>query len=351
MSSPIKLGIVGLGRAGWGMHCAELAGREDKFQFVAACDLIPERRARMAERYGCAVYEDIEALIADPAVEMVDIATRSIDHYAHARLALEAGKDVFLEKPMCVSYEQAYRLQDLATDSPGNLYVRHNRRFEPAFQHIHEIIDAGLLGKVFEIKLRRVGYSRRDDWQTLREFGGGQLLNWGPHIVDHGLRLLDSTFAGMWCDLQQIAAAGDAEDHLKIILYGTNGRMVDLEISGGAALGEPEYRVWGSRGALTCQGEQEIHLHYLDPNQPLSERCADPGTPEDGFGSPDELPWIEETIPVNPQLPVSMDGIWDHLYAAVREGVPFPIDLGEAVQTMLVLTAARENTPFQLPED
>jgi len=333
------------------MHCAELAGREEKFRIVAACDLFPERRARMAERYGCAVYEDIEALIADPEVEMVDIATRSIDHFAHARLALEAGKNVFLEKPMCVSYEEAYRLQDIAADSAGNLYVRHNRRFEPAFQHIREIIDSGLLGEVFEIKLRRVGYSRRDDWQTLLQYGGGQLLNWGPHIVDHGLQLLGSTFAGMWSDLRRVAAVGDAEDHLKIVLYGTSGRLVDLEISGGAALGEPEYLVWGTRGALVCRGEAEITLRYLDPAQPLAERCADPGTPSDGFGTPEELPWIEETFAVNPQLPVSLDGIWDHLYAAVREGVPFPIDLGEAVQVMLVLTAARENTPFQIPQE
>ena len=106
---------------------------------------------------------------------------------------------------MCVNWEQAKALRALSATSRGNLYIRHNRRFEPGFQHVREIIDSGLLGEVFEIKLRRVGYSRRDDWQTIMEFGGGQLLNWGPHIVDHSLRLLGAPLKSLWSDLKQTA--------------------------------------------------------------------------------------------------------------------------------------------------
>ena len=62
------------------------------FRITAACDLIEDRRAKMAERYGCAAYERIEDLINDSQVELVDIATRSCDHFAHAKMALLAGK-------------------------------------------------------------------------------------------------------------------------------------------------------------------------------------------------------------------------------------------------------------------
>ena len=51
-TNPIKIGLVGLGRAGWGMHCEELENKKDMFQFVAACDIIPERCEMMAKRYG-----------------------------------------------------------------------------------------------------------------------------------------------------------------------------------------------------------------------------------------------------------------------------------------------------------
>ena len=174
-TGPIKIGIAGLGRAGWGMHCKELESRQDKFQIVAACDIIQERREKIAERFGCKTYEKIDDLIADTDVEMADIATRSCDHFEHVKMAIEAGKEVFIEKPMCCTYSQASALKDIAGKSSGNLYVRHNRRFEPGFQHIREIIASGILGDVYEIKLRRVSYSRRDDWQTIKEYGGGQL--------------------------------------------------------------------------------------------------------------------------------------------------------------------------------
>jgi len=343
-SEPIRLGLVGLGRAGWGMHCPELTGKEDKFQIIAACDVIKVRRDAMAKKYGCKTYANLERLITDPNVELVDIATRSPDHYAHAVMALEAGKYVFLEKPMTLTYAEAKRLKKLAERSDGALYIRHNRRCEPAFCHIREIITSGILGDEFEIKLRRVGYSRRDDWQTVIDCGGGQLLNWGPHIIDHALRLLESPVKEMWSDLKRIAAVGDAEDHLKIVLKGENGRVVDLEISGGAAIGQPEYVIWGTRGGLTAQGNT-ITLRYLDPRQKLPRRKAKRSTPGyDGFGTPEKLNWIEKTIPVKPK---TVFNIWDELYRAIRKGGTFPITLDEAVAVMEIISAAKKGTPFE----
>lgn len=339
MTEPIRIGIVGIGRAGWGMHCPELEKHRDQFQIVAACDVIPGRCAQMAEKYGCATYESAAELIADPQVELVDIASRSCDHFAQTRVALQAGKLVFLEKPMCLTADEA---RELAAVADGRLYIRHNRRFEPAFIEIRRIIAAGLLGEVFEIKLRRVSYQRRDDWQTIRAFGGGQLLNWGPHIIDHALRLLEAPVAELWSDLKRVAAVGDAEDHLKIVLKGENGRVVDLEISGGAALGEPEWQVWGSRGALSGSGNT-IQLKYLDPAQALPDRAADPQTPEQGFGPAEPLPWVEETREANPP---GAWGIWDALYAAIRHGEPFPVKLEEAVQVMEIVSRVKAGTPF-----
>lgn len=347
-TGPIKVGLVGIGRAGGGMHCGELESRQDMFKIVAACDVIEERREQTAERFGGKAYEKIEDLIADPDVELVDIATRSVDHFRHGKMALEAGKNVFMEKPMCCTYEEAAGLRDISKKSKGNIYVRHNRRFEPGFQHIREIIASGILGEVYEIKLRRVSYSRRDDWQTIKEFGGGQLLNWGPHIIDHGLQFLgapESPLKEIKGYLKLIAALGDSEDHLKIILTGSNDCIVDLEISGGAAISQPEYLLWGTKGALMCKSNK-ITLKYLDPNAELPPREVNPGTPGRGFGSPDSLTWLEETIDVSPAKKVSMSMIWDELYKAIREGVEFPVSLDQAVEVMRVVSAAKEGTVF-----
>jgi len=344
---PIRVGIIGLGRAGWGMHCRELDARRETFTVVAVCDPLSDRREKAQECFGCRIYENAADLIADADVELVDVASRTTDHYEHVRMALEAGKHALVEKPMATTYAQARALQDLAARSTGQLFVRHNRRFEPAFQHIREIIAAGLLGDVFEVKLRRVRYQRRDDWQTLLAHGGGQLLNWGPHVVDHALQFLDSPVKDMWSDLKRVAAVGNAEDHVKIVLRGENGRLVDLEISGGAALTEPEYMIWGSRGALSCTGST-ITLRYIDPAAPLAERQADPGTPDSGYGTPEDLPWIEETFEAAPSNPVDISSMWDVLYAALRRGEPYPISLDEAVAVMRVISEARRGTPFEI---
>lgn len=347
---PIRLGIVGLGRAGNGMHNNELKDRQDKFKVVAVADVIPERCEEQKKLHDCATYGSIDELLADEQVEVVDIATRSRDHFEHAMKALDSGKDVFLEKPICLTYEQAVKLKAAAEKAKGTLYIRHNRRFERAFQHIREIIASGVLGTVREIKLRRTQYQRRKDWQTIKEFGGGQLLNWGPHIIDHALRFIDGPVAEQFSDLQHIAAAGDAEDHLKIVLKGENGLLVDLEITGGAALSEPVYLVWGDRGALRCENETELELRYLDPEQKLQDIQADPNTPGTGssFGNPEELRWIEKTIPVEPELDVQMSKIWDYLYDTIRNGKPFPISLEESVAVMEVIDKAKAGTEFEV---
>ena len=340
----IGLGIVGLGRAGFGMHCKELDKRGYLFRIVAGCDTAADRRERFQKRFPDAgVHADIKALIADPRVEMVDVATRSNDHCVHAEMALKAGKDVFLEKPICLTYAEAERIAAAAKASKGRLYVRHNRRFEAEFNQIMEIMRSGILGRVYQIKLARVSYSRRDDWQTLLEFGGGQLLNWGPHIIDHALHLLESPVAGVWGDLRRIAAAGDAEDHVKIILTGQNGRVVDLEISGGAATKLPLYTVWGDRGGLVCDGKT-VEMKYLDPAVALPPRQANPGNPGETFGTKETLPWVEKSVPV---VGEDLSAIWDHLFKAVREGVAFPITTEQALAVMKVVEAVKKGTKFQ----
>jgi predicted dehydrogenase len=308
----------------------------------------PDRRQRMAERYACRTYADIAELAQDQEVELVSIATRSPEHVPHAILALQAGKHVFLEKPIALSYAGALQLRAAASAAHGHLYFRHNRRFEPAFTHIRELLASGILGNVYEVKLRRNGYQRRSDWQTLIDCGGGLLNNWGPHIVDHALQFLDAPVADQWSDLKRIAAVGDAEDHIKIMLRGTNGRIVDLEISGGAALPEPEYIIFGDRGALICQGD-DITLKYLARDFVAPEEHASAATPglEYSFGKGGELPWVQETFKVKPAVPCDMDDIWDHLYAAIREGTPFPITMEQALEVVRVMEIARRSTEFE----
>lgn len=345
MSNPIKVGVVGLGRIGMSVHFNSMKKRPDKFKIVAACDLIPERTAKYAEAFGCNTYDKIEDLIADPEVEVVDIATRSCDHYAHAKMALLAGKSVLVEKPFCETYAQACELVALGSQPSGpSIYVRHNRRFEEGFIKVNEIIDSGILGNVYEIKLTRNSYQRRNDWQTIKEFGGGQLLNWGPHIVDHSLQFCGGDYTAMHADIKRVTAVGDAEDHVKIVFKGVNGRIVDMEISGGAALPTPKYVVYGTRGCIIGY-DTSLQVKYLDPEVPLADIKADPSTPGTGvYGNAEELVWKEETIEVNVEN--DTDAIWDYYYDAFRNNKPYPVPTAYAAKVVEVLEKAKIGTEF-----
>ncbi len=344
-AGPIRVGIAGLGRAGWGMQVKELEKKPGKFRIVAGCDPEDDFRDRLAEAFGCRTYATVDELLADRDVEMASIATRSVDHCAHTTAALKTGRHVVLEKPIATTYAEARKIKAAAGRAKGKLLIRHNRRFDPDFLHVREIIASGVLGDVYEVKLSRISYQRRNDWQTLLGCGGGQLLNWGPHIIDHGLRFLESPVEEIWSDLKRIAAVGDAEDHLKIVLKGTNGRIVDIEISGGGAVPMPTFLVWGTKGGLTVE-KDSIRLRYLDPDAELAAREADTGTPRFGFsGAPDELKWIEKTVPVGPR---EQPDIWDEVHKAVREGAPYPITVDQAVEVMRVVSEVKKGTAFEI---
>ncbi len=344
MDTPVRVGILGLGRAGWGMHCGELVTHKAQFQIVAGCDPYAPHRERFADRFPEShTYARIEDLLADDAVELIAVATRSMDHVDHAIAALKSGKHVSLEKPISLDYAGAKRLEHAAAKAKGKLLIRHNRRFEPGFQHIREIVAEGLLGQVFDIRLARTSFSRRNDWQTLKKLGGGQLLNWGPHIVDHALQFLGAPkkpLASIHGWLRRAAAAGDAEDHLKIVLTGASGCVVDITISGAMALPLPVYYIAGTRGTLTCD-DVSITLKHLDPAVKLASRK--PVTAViDGFGTPETLPWTEKTFPISPK---ETGDIWDAVYNTLRKGKPFPIRIEEAVEVMRVISKVKSAYP------
>jgi len=346
MGKPIKIGLVGLGRAGKGMHMSELRSKQDKFKFYAVCDIIEERTKPFVDEFGSRAYKKIEELIADPEVELVTIATRSCDHFKHATMALRAGKDVLLEKPFGITVKQAEELIALGNEPAGpHIYMRHNRRFETGFKLVNEIIDSGKLGQVYQIRLARNEYNRRFDWQTLKEYGGGHLFNWGSHIIDHALQFCGGDYLELYSSLRHVVTAGDCEDHAKLVFTGINGRTVDMEISYGVTLPIPEYIVYGSKGTLISEGSK-LHLRYLDPDVEISPIIADIETPGASTSSRNREPLVfkEEYIDASADWTGSM---WEALYSAIRDGIPYPVKLEEAIKVIDVIEEVKKGTIFE----
>jgi scyllo-inositol 2-dehydrogenase (NADP+) len=341
----VRIGICGVGRTGYGRIRTEV-GSLPEFSIAAAFDLIPERAEALAEMYGSRVHRSLESLLADEGVEVVVVATRSDTHADLAIAALKAGKHVVVEKPMATSLKDCDRILKVAAKSAGRLFARHNRRFDPPFLLASEVVKSGKLGAVHLVQLRVGEYVQRTDWQTLKSCGGGQLLNWGPHVIDWGLRLAGGKAVDIWSDLKLIAAGGDAEDHVKLLLRGPTGTVVDIEISGATSIKQPAWIVSGERGALWIDGDI-ARLRYLrsPPKRPSTASAATPGQDDKRYKSvADPSMWIDESGPVSP---ASIGNFWLEIYRTLRKGTEFPISLEQAREVIRVIDTARTGTPFQ----
>ena len=337
----IRIGLCGIGRTGFGRVRREISALPECV-IAAGFDVIRERADQLAHECGSTVHDSFQSLLADKGVDVVVIATRSYQHAEMAIAALDTGKHVVVEKPMATTLAGADAMIAAAARSPGKLMVRHSRRFDPEFIAARRAIESGKLGTPHLVKIRHHEYVRRTDWQTLREFGGGQLLNWGPHLIDWALQLLGSPAKEVWSDCRRIAAAGDAEDHVKLLIRGENGCVADVEISGATAIPEPQFVIAGSRGAMSIDG-QTCRLRYLK-NPDIAATEATGATPDQRQRPrlSDDLEWIEEICPVGPLHPGQF---WIEVYRHLRLGVSFPITLDQARQTMRVIELARPDHP------
>ena len=370
MGKVIKVGIAGLGRAGRFMHTPELLQLKDKFAISALCDREESRLRELPEGVaeGVKKYVRFEDMISDSDLDLISIATWSVYHVAQAKQALEAGKYVVLDKPVALSYAEAKELAAASAKYPGKLFLRFNRRFEPAFTMVREIMARGILGNIGMVKLyRHTGYVRRFDWQTLVKNGGGMLNNWGPHLIDQALRLLDSPVKDMWSDLQHRVSAGDAEDQVKLLLRGKNGRVADVEISNVVTIPANWYEVWGDRGTLVVPAPGKvIKLKYLKPGFRLKPLAAVDGLFPLQYGNKaDALEFVEEELPVTTAArtyqrgklvdPATVDHdagytyqdtMWGHVYAAIVDGIPYPVTMDEALEVVRITEAARQGSGY-----
>ena len=348
MNQTIKVGILGMGRAGLGMHAREIAEYPDRFELVAIADHDPSRLENLSGVPDQAKrYTSCEELIDDPAVELVSIALRHPDHVPCAIRALEAGKYVNIDKPIAVNYEEALKLEACARRHPGKLFARQNRRFEGPFQKARQLISTGVLGNITLIKLHRAcGYCRRNDWMTMTEFAGGLLTNWGPHVIDQALQLIGSPVVDMWADVRSVISIGDGDDQIKLLLRGKNGIVADLEISGTNAKPGREMEIWGERGTLVYDPKVgAIEMRFVDPECKFKTLKPHRENPPMEYGNFDEkLTFIEQRVEI-PFIPMSE--IWKYIYESVRNGKPFPIRLEEAVEVVRLCDEAFRLSGFK----
>lgn len=181
----LNLGVVGLGRAFTLMLPTFL--RDDRYRLYAAATPGPVGREAFAREFGGAVYDTAEALCADPAVDVVYIASPHQFHCEHVELAARAGKHCLLDKPIAISLEEAQRIVRAVEQAGVVLVAGPAHSFDAPVLRAKALIDGGEFGRLRQ--LQAVNYTdflyrprRPEELDTER--GGGVVFSQGIHQVD-----------------------------------------------------------------------------------------------------------------------------------------------------------------------
>lgn len=183
--SMIRIGVIGTGSIS-AMHLNAYRSNPQT-SIYAVCDLNEERARAAAAEYGAEkVYTDYRELLADSGVDAVSICTWNDSHARISIAALEAGKHVLVEKPLCRTFEEALQVEQAVQKSGRILQVGFVRRYDANAQLLHTLVEKGEFGEIYYAKattLRRLG--NPGGWfADIERSGGGPLIDIGVHVID-----------------------------------------------------------------------------------------------------------------------------------------------------------------------
>lgn len=376
----LNIGAAGLGRAFAFMAPTLAADR--RVALVAGADPRAEARKRFSEEFSAKAYDSVDQLCADPAVEVVYIATPHQCHAAQACLAASRGKHVLVEKPMALSVEECRAMVEAARSARVHLVVGHSHSFDAPIARARALIEEGNYGRLRMITALNYTdflYRPRRAEELDPAKGGGAVMNQGAHHVDV-VRLLAGgavksvrAAAGTWDAARPVEGAYAAlltlaEGACATISYsgyahfdsdelagwiGEGGQRKDSatygvarkNLAGDEITAKNERNYGGTRFSAPAKAQAHPHFGLLIAS---CERADLRPTPEGVWIYADRERRLERIAP--PALPRA--GVIDELYAAVVEGEPPLHDGAWGLATVEVclamLRSAREGREIPL---
>lgn len=309
-----KINFAVLGPHGRGRIALRVHRPEEGLRIIAACATHLENLDRFREACGddLVLTTDYRQIMADPKVDAVFVCTPDNLHAEHAIAALEAGKHVFLEKPMAITIADCDAIIAASEKSGAKLYVGHNMRFFPVVRKMRELIDAGRIGRVEAVWCRHFisygGDAYYKDWHSERKNTTSLLLQKGAHDIDvihhlaggHTRRVVgmgklsvynettnrrapheagDPTFNRKnWPPLSQtgLSPVIDVEDHSMLLMQLDNGVQASYQQCHYTPDDCRNYTVIGTEGRIENYGdhsteEKQVSIHLWNSRRGYTE--------------------------------------------------------------------------------
>jgi myo-inositol 2-dehydrogenase/D-chiro-inositol 1-dehydrogenase len=259
VTGPLRVGIAGLGRMGQ-RHARHLAFNTPGATLVAACSPVEsERQWACAELGVTALHDDFAALLRDPAVDAVAIVTPTTLHAEQTIAALEAGKHVFVEKPLALDVATCERVLAAAQRHPKQVaMVGFVRRFDASYQQAKADIDAGVIGRPFLVRSQNGDMNDPDGFFVrFSPTSGGIFLDCSVHDIDLARwmlghpRALRAFASGTIVLHPGLAEFGDVDNGLAIVEFEGGARALFFATRTFAHGHESCTEVMGTSGMLS----------------------------------------------------------------------------------------------------
>ncbi len=323
-----KVGLIGFSIGGYVFHAPFIASNPN-LELYKVTARKEEQQKMLAERYPNAIgVLSAEDIIQDPEVDIVVVATSNDVHYSLTKAALEAGKNVVVEKPFTNTTAEADELIALAKEKGVLLSVHHNARFHSDFKTVQKVLASGRLGRVvhYEARFDRFrNFLREGAWREAALPGSGIHYDLGAHLIDQALQLFghpDSVFA----DLRVQRDGAKAVDDFEFIMS-YPGLKVSLKGQMLAKEPTPRFAIYGMNGCFVKRG--------VDPQENLLRAGARPES---------DPSWGVEPAEIQGKLSLLENG------QDVEEYVLSEIGTGQDFYKNIVATLLGEEELFIKPE-
>jgi scyllo-inositol 2-dehydrogenase (NADP+) len=318
----INIGCIGAGRVVGDLHFPMLKQLKG-YNIVGIYDVDKERAKMISEKFACCVFPTYAKMLESKEIDVVLVTTPSNTHTQYTIQALNAGKHVIVDKPPATTYADLKKMFAVADKNHKKLVTFQNRIWDKDFVTVLNTVKKNLLGDVFHIESCVLywgfgGYGIFRKWRTLKKYGGGQLNDWGPHLIDQAMRLVPSPVDSVWADLRGLMWSKEVDDHCMLMLRFKNGTTAKIVASGSMTNYGYRWFVCGTKGTL-YQHDWEKPLVF---RKPVGDKKKDIELPFAKTG------WID---------------FYKEYEKVFTKKAPLPVKPIESLRLLKVIEAARES--------
>ena len=342
MSKVYKLGIVGYG----GMAEHHKVHLNDK-NYNRVCvhglyDINPTKKDE-ALSLGLKWYDTLDEILSDREIDIILVATTNEVHKDLSIAALKAGKHVICEKPVTISSSELSEIIE-ASEKYGKIFtIDQNRRTNKDFVLMKRTVEGGLIGKPYVIESRVEGSrGMPSGWRTKKELGGGMMLDWGVHLIDQLLYMINEKVTQVFCKMFSIDYP-EVDDNFRLDITFESGLLAHIEVSTNNYITHPRWYVLGTEGTLQidswdCNGKV---VRCIDKENEWSEEIFYTKAGPTKTMAPRNANSVETILLSEPNdFENSITVVYDQFCDAIEGKAELTIKPEQAMRVMKVIEAA-----------